>query len=337
MYLATYSYPQRTSPPKPGALLGNAILNLQAAQRRAAAQHNFPSEEVPNSVYEIIAGGPATWENVSNVIKSQEGVTPHEIHGSQDEPLFFSLEQVSLHPPLPRPMSLRDFYAFEKHVTTAHKVRGKTVPDEWYQFPVFYFSNPNSVFGPGEIVPHPAYTAELDYELEVACVIGKTGINIPEEEAEAYIFGYTIFNDWSARDIQRQEMKVGLGPAKGKDFASSLGPWIVTPDEMQDRATGRPGVFDLEMTARLNGQIVSRGNWQDLHYSFGEMIARASQDAYLLPGDVIGSGTVGGGCLLEITGGRGPWLALGDVVELEIERLGVLRNTIVEPVPVRHS
>jgi fumarylacetoacetate (FAA) hydrolase len=337
MYLATYSYPQRSSPPMPGALLGDNILNLQAAQRRAAAQHNFPSEALPDSVYEIIAGGPDTWENVRNVITSQEGVTPAEIHGLQSEPLFFPSEQVFLHPPLQRPMSLRDFYAFEQHVTSAHKVRGKAVPDEWYQFPVFYFSNPNSIFGPGEIVPRPTYTAEMDFELEVACVIGKTGINIPVEEAEAYIFGYTIFNDWSARDIQRQEVKVGLGPAKGKDFASSLGPWIVTPDELQERATGRPGVFNLGMTARLNGQLVSRGNWQDLYYSFGEMIARASQDVYLLPGDVIGSGTVGSGCLLEITSGRGPWLAPGDVIELEIERLGVLRNTVVEPVPIHHS
>ncbi len=155
------------------------------------------------------------------------------------------------------------------------------------------------------------------------------------KKPKTYIFGYTIFNDWSARDIQRREVKVGLGPAKAKDFASSLGPWIVTPEELQERATGRPGVYDLEMTARLNGQIVSRGNWKDLHYSFGEMIARASQDVYLLPGDVIGSGTVGSGCLLEITGGRGPWLSPGDVVELEIERLGVLRNTVVEPIPVR--
>jgi fumarylacetoacetate (FAA) hydrolase len=335
MYLATYSYPQRTSPPQPGALLGNAILNLQAAQRRAAARQNFPREGLLNSVYEIIAAGPETWQNVRNLIAIQSGESPDENQGHQDEPLFFPIDQVFLHPPLPRPMSLRDFYAFEQHVATAHKARGKTVPDEWYQFPVFYFSNPNAVFGPGEFVPHPSYTAEMDYELEVACVIGKTGMNIPVDEAEAFIFGYTIFNDWSARDIQRRETKVGLGPAKAKDFASSLGPWIVTPEELREQATGRPGVYDLEMTARLNGQIVSRGNWQDLHYSFGEMIARASQDVYLLPGDVIGSGTVGSGCLLEITAGRGPWLAPGDVVELEIERLGVLRNRIVEPVPVR--
>ncbi|HSO26805.1 MAG TPA: fumarylacetoacetate hydrolase family protein, partial [Anaerolineales bacterium] len=135
-------------------------------------------------------------------------------------------------------------------------------------------------------------------------------------------------NDWSARDLQAEEMRVGLGPAKGKDFASSLGPWIVTPDALAARATGRPGVYNLEMTARVNGVERSRGNWRDLHYSFGEMIARASQDTYLLPGDVLGSGTVGGGCLLELTAGKGPWLQPGDEVELEIELIGTLTNRI---------
>jgi fumarylacetoacetate (FAA) hydrolase len=202
------------------------------------------------------------------------------------------------------------------------------VPAEWYQFPVFYFSNPNAIFGPGEVIPQPAYTQEMDYELEVACVIGRPGVDIPVEQAEEYIFGYTIMNDWSARDIQRLEMRVGLGPAKGKDFATSLGPWIVTPDELADCAAGRPGVYDLNMAARVNGKECSRGNWKDLFFSFGEMIARASAGTYLLPGDVIGSGTVGSGCLLELTKGQGPWLQPGDLVELEIERLGNLTNRV---------
>jgi fumarylacetoacetate (FAA) hydrolase len=336
MYLGTYSYPQPTSPPLPGACIGEAILNLPAAQRWAAARHKIAGQEqLPDSIYELIAAGPESWQNALEIIAAQQDEGPTGFQMREGEPLLLPLDRVFLHPPLPRPMSLRDFYAFERHVTTAHTVRGKTVPDEWYQFPVFYFSNPNAIYGPGEAVPQPSYTTEMDFELEVACVIGKIGRNIPAEQAGAYIFGYTIFNDWSARDIQRRETRVGLGPAKAKDFASSLGPWIVTSDELQARATGRPGVYDLEMTARLNGETVSRGNWKDMHYSFGEMIARASQDVYLLPGDVIGSGTVGSGCLLEITGGRGPWLAPGDIVELEIERLGVLRNSIVEPIAVR--
>jgi fumarylacetoacetate (FAA) hydrolase len=332
MYLATYSYPGRNSPLQFGAILGASILNLPAAQRWVTAWHKPLGEALPESLYELIAAGPPAWQTAQEVIAILKDEDQAEIQGAQKEPLAFPLDQVFLHPPLPRPMSLRDFYAFEQHVTNAHKVRGKTVAAEWYQFPAFYFSNPNAVYGPGEAVPHPTYTAEMDFELEVAGVIGRTGVNIPVDEAESYIFGYMIFNDWSARDIQRREIKVGLGPAKAKDFASSLGPWIVTPDELRERATGRPGVYNLEMIARLNGQGVSQGNWGDLYYSFGEMIARASQDTYLLPGDVIGSGTVGSGCLLEITSGRGPWLAPGDIVELEIERLGVLRNTVVEPI-----
>lgn len=240
----------------------------------------------------------------------------------------FALSQVKLTPPLHRAATLRDFYAFEQHVKTANENRGRDVPPQWYEIPVFYFSNPNSIYGPDDTIPYPKKSNALDYELEVACVIGKQGRDIQPEAAEDYIFGYMIFNDWSARDIQRQEMAVGLGPAKGKDFASSFGPWLVTPDELADRHTGRPGVYDLQMVARVNGVETSRGSWKDLHWSFGEMIARASEDATLYPGDVIASGTVGTGCLLEVTRGQGPYLQPGDVVELEVERLGILRNVI---------
>jgi fumarylacetoacetate (FAA) hydrolase len=238
-----------------------------------------------------------------------------------------AFDEVSFLSPL-KPNTLRDGYAFEQHVKTANRNRGREVPEEWYQFPVFYFTNPNAVFGHEDIIPYPPYTQALDYELEIAAVIGKPGINIKPEEAEQYIFGYTIFNDWSARDVQRREMMVGLGPAKGKDFASSFGPVIVTHESLADKAVGRPGVYDLEMTARINGVEMSRGNFKDMHWSFGEIIARASESVMLYPGDVIGSGTVGTGCLLELTKFQGPWLNRGDVVELEIERIGVLRNTV---------
>lgn len=232
--------------------------------------------------------------------------------------------------PLPPVTSLRDFYAFEQHVKTANENRGRTVPPEWYQFPVFYFSNTSAIYGDGDVIPYPSYTDALDYELEIAAVIGKSGIDIQPQHAEQHILGFVIFNDWSARDVQREEMKVGLGPAKGKDFASSLSQTVVTLDELIDKHTGRPGVYDLEMVARVNGVERSRGNMRDLYYSFGDLIARASQDVPLRVGDVIGSGTVGTGCLLEITKGQGAWLQPGDVVELEIDRLGVLRNTIGE-------
>ncbi len=230
--------------------------------------------------------------------------------------------------PLPPVTSLRDFYAFEAHVKTANENRGRTVPPEWYELPAFYFSNTSAIYGDGDTIPYPSYTNALDYELEIAAVIGTGGINIAPQNAEAHILGFTIFNDWSARDIQAREMRVGLGPAKGKDFASSLLSTVTTLDELADRKTDRPAVFDLVMTARVNGIERSRGNMRDLYYAFGDLIAHASLDVPLRPGDVIGSGTVGTGCLLELTKGLGPWLQPGDVVELEIERLGILRNTI---------
>jgi len=268
---------------------------------------------LPGDMLSLIQAGPQAWAQA----EAEAGKATER----------WPLDEVAVRAPL-RPTSLRDFYAFEQHVATAHANRGKQVPPEWYQLPVFYFSNPHPVYGPGDAVPIPSYSQALDYELEVAAVIGRGGRDIPAERALEHIFGFTIFNDWSARDVQREEMSVGLGPAKGKDFALSLGPTIVTPDELESRSDGRPGVYELSMLARINGEEYSRGNWSDIHYSFGELLARASQDVDLLPGEVIGSGTVGTGCLLELTKGDGPWLQEGDEVELEIEGLGVLGNSV---------
>jgi fumarylacetoacetate (FAA) hydrolase len=241
------------------------------------------------------------------------------------------LNQARLHAPIPRPPTLRDFYAFEQHVKTANQNRGREVPENWYKFPVFYFSNPNPIFGPDEEVPYPPYTEALDYELEIAVVIGKAGVNIQTEDAPRHIFGYTVFNDWSARDVQREEMQALLGPAKGKDFASSLGPVIATAEEFPDTTNGRPGVYNAAMVARVNGEECSRGNFKDIYWSFGQIIARASESVMLYPGDVIGSGTVGTGSLLEVTKAQGPWLQPGDIVEMEIEGIGILRNRVMKP------
>jgi len=238
-----------------------------------------------------------------------------------------TFDEVTFHSPI-HPTTLRDFYAFETHVKTANRNRGQEVPENWYKFPVFYFSNPNNNYGHEDEIPCPPYTQALDYELEIAVVISKRGMNLKSADVLDYIFGYTIFNDWSARDLQVQEMRVNFGPVKSKDFACSFGPVIVTPDELADRAAGRAGVYDLEMMARINGVEKSRGNFNTIYWSFGDMISRASQSVMLNPGDVIGSGTVGTGCLYELTKNQGPWLNIGDVVELEIERIGVLRNTI---------
>jgi fumarylacetoacetate (FAA) hydrolase len=218
------------------------------------------------------------------------------------------LSDVRLRAPVPQPPSVRDFYAFEQHVRTARASRGLEVPPEWYGRPVFYFSNPAAVYGPEDEIPFPPESSEWDYELEAAVVIGGGG----------RIAGLTIMNDWSARDLQRAEMTVGLGPAKGKDFATSLGPVLVTLDEL--------GELGLEMTARVNGEERSRGNLGDIHWPWEELVDYAARNTRLLPGDILGSGTVGSGCILEHGDGR--WLVSGDVVELEVEALGVLRNRI---------
>ena len=329
MKLLTFAHPHDPRTPHLGALFGeNTVIDLESARDWVIHHQRLPLDDLPHSMFDLIQSGPQSLDHIRNVLIALEVGEPAEMNAPDNQPVGHKLNEVVLYPPLPRPMSVRDFYAFEAHVATAHANRGKKIPAEWYQFPVFYFSNPNAIYGPGEKVVYPRYSQALDYELEVACVISKPGVNIPADQAEDFIFGYLVFNDWSARDVQRLEMRVGLGPAKGKDFASSIGPWIVTPEELQDRHCGRPGVYDLAMTARVNGDLRSQGNWQTLHYSFGEMIARASEDTWLLPGDLIGSGTVGGGCLLELTRGEGPWLAPGDTVELEIERLGVLSNTL---------
>jgi fumarylacetoacetate (FAA) hydrolase len=220
----------------------------------------------------------------------------------------YRLADVDFRPPVLHPPAVRDFYAFEQHVKTARALRGQEVPPEWYEIPVFYFSNPAAIYGHEEEIPHPPDTKELDYELEVAAIIG----------AEGQIAGFTIMNDWSARDLQRAEMRVGLGPAKGKDFATSLGPVLVTPDEFD----GTSGT----MLARVNGEERSSGNLADMYHSWDAIVAQAARNTHLRPGDILGSGTVGTGCILEHGDGR--WLQRGDVVEFEVEGIGVLRNRV---------
>jgi 2-keto-4-pentenoate hydratase/2-oxohepta-3-ene-1,7-dioic acid hydratase in catechol pathway len=243
----------------------------------------------------------------------------------------FGLAEVRLRAPIPVPPSVRDFYAFEDHVRTARTTRGLEIDPDWYELPVFYFSNPAAVTGPGDDIPVPPGCAELDYELEVAAVVGRPGADLEPAAAEAHIAGYTVLNDWSARDLQRREMRLGLGPAKGKDFATSLGPMLITPDELEPYRDKK--AFDLAMTARVNGAEWSRGRLSDIYWSFGEMLAHASRGTVLRPGDVIGSGTCGTGCILELSAVHGsdvyPWLGPGDVVELAVDGLGTLGNSVL--------
>ena len=229
--------------------------------------------------------------------------------GHAREHAEYRLDEVRFLAPILHPPAIRDFYSFEQHVRNARALRDAgPPPPEWYEIPVFYFSNPAAVYGPEDTIPFPAGAEELDYELELAAVIG----------ADEAIAGFTIMNDWSARDLQRTEMAVGLGPSKGKDFATSLGPVVVTVDDLDGSG--------VEMVARVNGEERSRGNSRDMHHSWDAIRAHAERNTRLVPGDILGSGTVGTGCILEAGDGR--WLRPGDVVELEIEGIGVLRNTV---------
>ena len=252
-----------------------------------------------------------------------------------------SLEEVKLLAPIPRPNSLRDAYAFRQHVETSRRNRGLEMIKEFDDFPVFYFSNHNAIFGPSDDIQcMPSHFEKLDYELEIAILIGKKGINVKSENAKEYIAGFMIMNDMSSRGLQMKEMKLNLGPAKGKDFASVLGPYLVTPDELSGNIINEDDNgcnYDLQMTCSLNGKLLSKGNLKDMAWSFEKIIERVSYGATIYPGDIIGSGTVGTGCLLEINGTNKlkssdfteVWLKENDVVEMEIEKLGKITNKII--------
>jgi len=250
-------------------------------------------------------------------------------HSVGGKPIAFLMNEVQLLAPVPDPQSFRDFYAFEQHVRAARKLRGLEMHPDWFRIPIFYFSNPAAIYGHGSKIPYPRKTNELDFELEFAVIIAGAGSDIPSKDADRHIAGYTICNDWSARDLQREEMAMSLGPAKGKDFATSFGPYMVTPDELED-AWDENGKLNLRMTCHVNGTLISDGNTNDLYHPFKDMIERASMNTKLLSGDYLGSGTVGTGCIMELrpenTGG---WIKKGDVVTLEVKRLGVLENKIV--------
>ena len=251
------------------------------------------------------------------------------------------LEEVKLLAPIPRPNSLRDAYAFKQHVETSRRNRGLEMIKEFDDFPVFYFSNHNAIFGPNDDIEcMPSHFEKLDYELEIAILIGKEGRNIKAKNAKEYIAGFMIMNDMSSRGLQMKEMKLNLGPAKGKDFASVLGPYLVTPDELSGNVVNEDDSgcnYNLEMTCSVNGKLLSKGNLKDMAWSFEKIIERVSYGASIYPGDIIGSGTVGTGCLLEINGTNKlkhsdfteMWLKENDVVEMEIENLGKITNKII--------
>ncbi len=309
-----------------GAVIDEGIVDLNAscawhlAKKGEAQPYRLARALVPSDMLGFLQGeftsltfAKATVEHVAQSLKSGE-----TLDGLNEEKLIFPTNEIKLKAPLPRPTSMRDFYAFEQHVKKGFEKRGEPMPQEWYEMPVYYKGNHQSIIGPDEDVHWPSFTEKFDYELELAVIIGKTGRNIHENNARDYIAGYTVMNDFSARDIQKKEMKVRLGPAKGKDFATAIGPVLVTSDEIGDP-------YNLNMKASVNGKLWSEGNSGSLYHSFEKMIAFASTEETLYPGDLIGSGTVGTGCGLELD----RWVQPGDIIELEIEKIGTLRNRVV--------
>ena len=256
---------------------------------------------------------------------TMEYVAKCEVKGSllgpRGEQIVYKMNEVKLKAPVPRPNSLRDYLTFEGHASFSGK---RQLDKGWYEIPVCYKGNPDTIVGPDEVIPWPAFTDLLDYELEYGIYIGKEGKNIPREQAEEYIAGYTIFNDISARDIQLREMLAGgLGPAKGKDTCSVMGPCLVTPDELDPR--------NLRMIARVNGEVWSDNNTNTAYWSWPQIIEFASMEEMLYPGDFLGSGTVEGGCGMELN----RWIQPGDVIELEVEGIGILKNRVGEKPPKR--
>lgn len=291
--------------------------------------------DLPNSMNMFLT----YWEDAYPIAQAGELLIKE---GTRTSNRKVALNEVGLLAPVPFPTSCRDGYAFRQHVAAARRNRKADMIPEFDQYPIFYFTNHHSIQGPGEVSCMPDHFEKLDFELEAAIVICKHGRNIPAEQAEQYIGGLMIMNDLSARRLQMEEMLLNLGPAKGKDFATTIGPWLVTLDELhefeipaKENHVGRN--WNLEMTCSINGIQVSKGNLGDMDWTFAEIIERASYGVDLYPGDVIGSGTVGTGCFLELNGtGKlndpnyaEQWLKPNDVVEMEIESLGKLNNTII--------
>lgn len=292
-------------PARPGAIVGDGVVDLQEA---------------------------VSVESVLAIVERSDEWLPKIREALTKELPKRPLASVKLLAPIPRPPSMRDGYAFRQHVETARRNRGLEMIPEFDQFPVFYFTNHQAVIGPGDVRVMPRHLEKLDFELEAAIVVGRRGRNLKAEGADAHIFGLTIMNDLSARVLQMDEMKLSLGPAKGKDFATALGPYLLTLDELSPKKGPNGNSYPLAMRAFVNGVQVSEGNLGDMNWTFAQILERASYGVDLFPGDVIGSGTVGTGCFLELNGSgitKNQWLQLGDVVTLEIEALGKLENRIV--------
>lgn len=316
------------------------VSHLQEGKEKAAVLYNgrlLNTEALNNKLPATMAEMLQDWDTNLSIAKDALGAVSSgdlKIEG-------IAFDAANLLAPVPRPTSCRDGYAFRQHVAAARRNRGVEMIAEFDQYPIFYFTNHNAIQGPGEIECMPDHFDKLDFELEVAVVVGKKGRNIKAEEADDYIAGYCIMNDMSARTLQMEEMLLNLGPAKGKDFSTVIGPWMITPDELEAfKIPAKPNHvgnnYNLRMTCTVNGVKVSEGNVGDMDWTFAEILERCAYGVDILPGDVIGSGTVGTGCFLELNGTaklNNPdavpqWLQPNDEVVLEVEQMGVLSNTI---------
>ncbi|MEK4426686.1 fumarylacetoacetate hydrolase family protein [Solibacillus sp. FSL K6-1523] len=301
-----------------GVILDDVVIDVAATYRSYLRENKIVDinrvEEVaamyiPKDMTAFIEGGELSMKAVDEAVEfaRQHATSTWEKH-------TYPFDNVKLHPPIKKPPTVRDFLSFELHYKNS---LGGEVPEVWYERPIYYKTVASTIIGPEEICYWPSYSKVMDYELEIACILGKRGVNLSPKEAEKHIFGYMIYNDFSARDTQLREMEGRLGPAKGKDFCTSMGPYIVTADEIEN-------VYNLKMTAKVNGELWSEGNTSTMYRTFADIISYVSQGEPVVPGDIFGSGTVGNGCGLEL----GKFLNDGDIVELEIEQLGVLRNQI---------
>lgn len=280
---------------------------------------------------DLNAANPEIPDNALDFIKKNELYMPLVDEAVAKTKKFYQESHVKLLAPLPNPESFRDFYGFNEHVENGRRNRGATVPPEYYELAAFYFSNAKHIVASGEPVSAPKASKCLDFEFEVAYIIGKEGKDIPKEKALDHIFGYTVINDWSARDLQRRETKVGLGPHKGKDFATSMGPYIVTKDEWDEyRVPGDPSTLKYNRKTKLtvNGRVIRVNNLSGIYHDFAAQIQRGSEDVTLYPGELCGSGTIGGGCINELTVEVVPYLTAGDRLEMWIEGIGTLVSIV---------
>ncbi|MBI2070180.1 MAG: fumarylacetoacetate hydrolase family protein [Elusimicrobia bacterium] len=294
--------PQQSPDARLGVLAGNSVIDLASASDGI----------IPSAMTAFLEGGEQLWRQARSIAAKAPGDA------------VIALGDVRLKSPVPEPASLKDFTAYEEHAKAGAARRGETLSAHWYELPAYYKGNPRATYGPDDEIPWPYYTEKFDFECEIACVIGKKGKNIPPEKAQDYIFGYMIFNDFSARDIQKKEMTIRLGLNKGKDFANAFGPYLLTADEVDPAK-------DFSMRSSVNGECWSQGHFRDNHWGFPLMVSYVSQEEEIRPGDVLGSGTYYKGCGLDLN----RWLKPGDVIELKVEKLGTLKNKIGRPAAAR--